>query len=232
MAAGKIQNKIESQRETQVNLGRVRFRLTDSGISKAAKRVVKEVHRTAKKVVKEVDRGVKKVGKFVEKTFKKIVDSKAFAWVAKILQLIPFPPLQAVGRVFEMAKTARNMYLAAKNGSWGAVLGGLASMAPGVGDFVNKMGAPGLADNITKWGSMAKNASTAYQAVAQKNYGAAIGMFNADAGAAFNAVAKRDVGAAFNLLTGTELPKNASGAIDLGAQLATQFNGGNSNDAL
>jgi hypothetical protein len=32
MAAGKIQNKIESQRETQVNLGRVRFRLTDSGL--------------------------------------------------------------------------------------------------------------------------------------------------------------------------------------------------------
>jgi hypothetical protein len=32
MAAGKIQNKIESQRETQVNLGRVRFRLTDSGV--------------------------------------------------------------------------------------------------------------------------------------------------------------------------------------------------------
>jgi hypothetical protein len=201
-------------------------------VVRTVEKVTDEANRFVKRVGKEVVRSAKKVGKFAEKTFKKIVDSKAFAWVTKVLQLIPFPPLQAVGRVFEMAKMARNLYLAAKNGSWGAVLGGLASMAPGVGDFISKMGAPGLADNITKWGGMAKDASTAYKAVAQKNYGAAIGLFNADAGAAFNAVTKRDVGAAFDLLTGTKLPKNASGAIDFGAKLATQLNGGKSNAAL
>jgi hypothetical protein len=136
----------------------------------AIKTTVKEVHQAVKDTAKELR-------KIAKEAFMKLMQSKLFAAVLMICRFIPIPIVQLVVRIIDIVRAAYMVYQGIKNKSLSMVLGGVASIAGGVANVAGSLGASmATVDAIKGFAQGASNLSMAYNAVANKDLGSALGL--------------------------------------------------------
>jgi hypothetical protein len=149
------------------------FNKVKNKVKKAFNKVKNKVKKTFKKIGNAIKKGVKAIGKGL----KKIVQSKIFRAILTVAQFIPIPVVALVAKGINLAVSAYNVYQGVKHKSWGAVLGGVAGIAGGVGNLGKALGAS--ASFVDKAASISKGlgtASMAYKAIAEKDFSAAAGL--------------------------------------------------------
>lgn len=126
----------------------------------------------AKKLVKDAIAQVKETWNDIKGAFKKLMQSAIFNYILMVARFIPIPIVQAVVQVINLVKAAYSVYQGVKNKSWGAVVGGVASLAGGAAGVAGNLGASAsTVASIQSFANTARNVSTAYNAVASKNFG-------------------------------------------------------------
>lgn len=142
---------------------------------------VRDTGKTVFKAIKETDKELRAIAK---EALHKLMQSKWFAVILTICRFIPIPIVQLAVRVIDLVRAAYMVYQGVKNRSLSAVFGGVASLAGGAGQLAGALGAS--ASTVSAIGSVAtaaNNLSMAYNAVAQKDLGAALGLLAGQAGA-------------------------------------------------
>ncbi len=150
--------------------------------AKTSADAVQDTGKAVFKAVKETDKELRAIAK---EALHKLMQSKWFAVVLTICRFIPIPVVQLVVRVIDLVRAAYMIYQGAKNRSLSAVFSGVASLAGGAGQLAGALGAS--ATTVSTIGSVAtaaSNLSMAYNAVAQKDLGAALGLLAGQAGQA------------------------------------------------
>ncbi|MDT7836062.1 hypothetical protein [Aquabacterium sp. OR-4] len=146
------------------------------------KQGVQAVKTTVKAVVQAVKETTKAVISAVKEGFKQLMQSKLFAAVLMICRFIPIPVVQLAVRIVDVVRAAYMAYQGIKNKSWGAVLGAVASVAGGAANIAGSLGASAsTVANIQAVASAASKLNMAYNAIANKDIGAALSL----AGGAF-----------------------------------------------
>jgi LysM repeat protein len=136
----------------------------------AIKTTVEEVHQAVKDTAKAIH-------KIAKEAFIKLMQSKIFAAVLMVCRFIPIPIVQLVVRIIDIVRAAYMVYQGIKNKSLSMVLGGVASIAGGAANVAGSLGAS--ASTVTAIRSVADGASKlsmAYNAVANKDLGSALGL--------------------------------------------------------
>ena len=127
-----------------------------------------------KQLGKDVINTVKETWNDVKDGFKKLMQSKVFNAILTVARFIPIPVVQLVVRVVDIAKAAYSVYQGVKNKSWGAVVGGVATLAGGAAGLAGKLGASAsTVSTIQSVASAAEKVSLAYNAASAKNFGEA-----------------------------------------------------------
>jgi hypothetical protein len=142
----------------------------------AVKTSVKAVHEAVKDSVKEIHR-------ITKQAFQKLMQSKLFAAVLMVCRFIPIPIVQLVVHIVDAVRAGYMVYQGIKHKSLGMVLGGVASLVGGAGNVAGALGAS--ASTVSTIGSVANAASKlsmAYNAVANKDIGAALGLLGGASG--------------------------------------------------
>lgn len=152
-------------------------------VKEGFKEGVQAVATTVKTVAKAVVDTTKELGKIAKEAFQKLMQSKLFATVLMICRFIPIPVVQLVVRIVDVVRAAYMVYQGVKNKSLGAVLGGIASLAGGASNLAGSLGASASTVNaIQSVADAASKLSTAYNAVANKDLGAALGLLGGAVG--------------------------------------------------
>ncbi|MET0052405.1 MAG: hypothetical protein ABW095_15195 [Candidatus Thiodiazotropha sp.] len=144
---------------------------TKNAISSAVDHTKKAVS----SAVDHVKKAVKSAAEHIKTGFQKLVQSKFFQGVLTVAQFIPGVGIYA--KAINLAMSAYNVYQGVKNKSWGAVLGGVASIAGGVGKLGKTFGASsGFVNRVTQFAETTRTAAMAYKVIAQKDFSAAMGL--------------------------------------------------------
>ncbi len=142
----------------------------------AVKTSVKAVHQAVKDTAKELHR-------ITKQAFQKLMQSKLFAAVLMICRFIPIPIVALVVHVIDLARAAYMVYQGIKHKSLGAVLGGVASLVGGAGNVAGAFGASAATVNtISNVATAASRLSMAYNVVANKDIGSALGLLGGAVG--------------------------------------------------
>lgn len=150
--------------------------------AKTSADAVQDTGKAVFKAVKETDKELRAIAK---EALHKLMQSKWFAVILTICRFIPIPIVQLAVRVIDLVRAAYMVYQGVKNRSLSVVFGGVASLAGGAGQLAGALGAS--ASTVSTIGSVAtaaNNLSMAYNAVAQKDLGAALGLLAGQAGQA------------------------------------------------
>jgi hypothetical protein len=178
------------------------------------------------RIKNHVKKSLKRAAARLKKNFQKLMQSKIFAAVLMVCRFIPIPIVQLVVKVIDLVKAAYTLYQGIKAGSMGAILGGIAGVAGGISDMANSVGATSLAKTAGNVAGVANKSAAAYNAIAKKDYGAALGMFISSGS---NAQTRWG-----NLLGGAVKANSAyqavrsgdyCGALNTGISVAKDFNG-------
>lgn len=126
----------------------------------------------AKQLGKDAINAIKEEWRDLKKNFQKLMQSKLFNAILMVARFIPIPIVQLVVRVIDLVKAAYSVYQGVKNKSWGAVVGGVASLAGGAAGIAGKLGASAsTVSTIQSVASTAQKISQAYSAASSKNFG-------------------------------------------------------------
>jgi hypothetical protein len=152
-------------------------------VKEGFKEGVNAVKSTVKTVVKAVKDTAKELHKIVKEAFVKLMQSKIFAIVLTICRFIPIPVVQLVVRVVDVVRSAYMVYQGIKNKSLSMVLGGVASLASGGAKLAGSLGASASTISTIKTvADAASKLSMAYNAVANKDIGAALSLLGGAVG--------------------------------------------------
>jgi hypothetical protein len=166
-------NLVKSAITVTVGLATLDFNKVKQGLHAGVSAVVdtaKEIHKATKETIKAIHKATKEA-------FKSLMQSKLFAAVLMVCRFIPIPIVQLVVRIVDMVRAAYMIYQGIKNKSLGAVLGGVASVVGGAGNVAASLGASAsTVATITSVANAASKLSMAYNAVANKDLGAAMGL--------------------------------------------------------
>lgn len=125
----------------------------------------------AKQLAKDTIQQIKDTWNDIKSEFKKLMASKLFNAILMVARFIPIPIVQLVVRVIDIVKAAYSVYQGVKNKSWGAVVGGVASLAGGVAGVAGKFGASvSTVNTIKTFADTAQKVSMAYNAASSKNF--------------------------------------------------------------
>jgi hypothetical protein len=150
------------------------FKKAGRSIKKGIKKLGRGIKKGIKKLGRGIKKGIKKLGKGIKKAFQKLAQSKLFQGILTVAQFIPIPVVAMVARGINMAMAAYNVYQGVKNKSWGMVLGGVAGVANGFSSFGKALGASsGFINKASTFAKHMTTASTAYKAIAEKDFLAA-----------------------------------------------------------
>jgi hypothetical protein len=142
----------------------------------AVKTSVKAVHEAVKDSVKEIHR-------ITKQAFQKLMQSKLFAAVLMVCRFIPIPIVQLVVHIVDAVRAGYMVYQGIKHKSLGMVLGGVASLVGGAGNVAGAFGASAsTVSTISSVANAASKLSMAYNAVANKDMGAALGLLGGASG--------------------------------------------------
>lgn len=142
----------------------------------AVKTSVKAVHQAIKDTAKEIHR-------ITKQAFQKLMQSKLFAAVLMVCRFIPIPIVQLVVHIVDAVRAAYMVYQGIKHKSLSAVLGGVASLVGGAGNVAGALGASAsTVGTISSVANAASKLSMAYNAVANKDIGAAMGLLGGVSG--------------------------------------------------
>lgn len=179
---GAVVKGVVSVAKSAVKVSTGLMTLNFSRVAEGFKEGVQAVVTTVKTVAKAVKDTTKAVLKLAKEAFQKLMQSKLFAAVLMICRFIPIPVVQLVVRIVDIVRAAYMAYQGIKNKSWGAVLGAVASVAGGAANVAGSLGASAATvANIQAVADAASKLSTAYNAIANKDIGAALSL----AGGAF-----------------------------------------------
>jgi Bacterial EndoU nuclease len=155
-----------------MDFGRVQRGFSD-GIREGAQAIstaAKETHKAIQDAARELEKAARK-------DFQKLMQSKVFAAVLMVCRFIPIPIVQLVVRIIDVVRAAYMVYQGIKNKSFAMVLGGVASLASGGSQLAGALGATtSTVEAIASIATRASQLSMAYNAVANKDLGAAMGL--------------------------------------------------------
>jgi hypothetical protein len=180
-----------------------------------------------------IKKSLKKALAKLKKNFQKLMQSKLFAAVLMVCRFIPIPIVQLAVKIIDLVKAAYTLYQGIKAGSMGAILGGISGVAGGISDMASSLGASSLAKTAGNVAKAANKSAVAYNAIAKKDYGAALDLF---ANSGSNAQTRWG-----NMLSGAVKANSAyksvrsgdyAGALNTGVNAAKDFNGRQSNATL
>jgi hypothetical protein len=142
-----------------------------------------KVKEGVKEGVNAVKTTVKELHTIAKEAFKELMQSKLFNAVLMICRFIPIPVVQLVVRVVDVVRAAYMVYQGVKNKSLSMVLGGVASLASGGAKLAGSFGASlSTVNTIKSVADAASKLSMAYNAVANKDIGAALGLLGGAVG--------------------------------------------------
>jgi hypothetical protein len=142
----------------------------------AVKNSARAVHDAVKDTAKEIHR-------ITKQAFQKLMQSKLFAAVLMVCRFIPIPIVQLVVHIVDAVRAAYMVYQGIKHKSLGMVLGGVASLVSGAGNVAGALGASASTVNtISSVAGAASKLSMAYNAVANKDIGSALGLLGGVSG--------------------------------------------------
>jgi hypothetical protein len=154
-----------------------------SKVKEGFKEGVETVKTTAKAVHKAIKDTAKEIHAITKQAFKDLMQSKVFAAVLAICRFIPIPIVQLVVHIVDMVRAAYMVYQGVKNKSLAMVIGGVASLASGAGNVAGSLGASvATVNTIKSVADAASKLSAAYNAVANKDIGAAVSLLGGAVG--------------------------------------------------
>jgi hypothetical protein len=172
-------NLVKSAVNVVVGLATFDFDRVKQGLQQG----ISAVTTTIKEVTDAVKETAKELHKIAKEQFKKLMQSKIFAAVLMICRFIPIPIVQLVVRIIDLVRAAYMVYQGIKNKSLSAVIGGVASLVGGAGNVAGSLGASAsTVSAIKSVADAASKLSMAYNAVANKDIGAAVGLLGGMAG--------------------------------------------------
>ena len=187
---GGIKNVVSAVAKGVVNLAKSAVKVTVGlatfnfdKVKEGFKEGVSAVKTTVKTVAKAIKDTAKEIHKVTKEAFMKIMQSKLFAVVLMICRFIPIPIVALVVRIIDVVRAAYMVYQGVKNKSLSMVLGGIASLASGGAKLAGSFGASlATVNTIKAVADAASKLSMAYNAVANKDIGSALGLLGGAVG--------------------------------------------------
>ena len=166
-----VQQSFKAAAHVAVGLVTMDFDKVQQGLHEGAD-AVKDTAKEIKKAVKETAKAIEKI---TRETLKQLLQSKLFNAILMVAHFIP--AINLVVLAIDAAKAAYMVYQGIKYKSLSMVLAGVASLATAAAGISANYGAStGLAGTLTKVGNWAGDASKAYNAIAKKDLGSAMGL--------------------------------------------------------
>ena len=165
-----IKDGLKAAMTVAQGLATMNFQQVQQGLQ-AGVDAVKDTAKEVKKAVKETAKAIEKI---TRETFQKLLQSKLFNAILMVAHFIP--AINLVVLAIDAAKAAYMVYQGVKYKSLSMVLAGVASLATAAAGISTNLGATGMATTLNKVASWAGDASKAYNAIAKKDLGSALGL--------------------------------------------------------
>jgi hypothetical protein len=181
--AGAVTKGVVNLAKSAVTVGTGLVTMDFDKVKDGLKDGVNAVKDSVKAVHKAVVDSAKEIHRITKQAFQKLMQSKLFAAVLMVCRFIPIPIVQLVVHIVDAVRAGYMVYQGIKHKSLGMVLGGVASLVSGAGNVAGALGAStATVGTISSVASAASKLSMAYNAVANKDIGAAMGLLGGVSG--------------------------------------------------